>query len=115
MHVIVDASFSKARWRDEAAGLAAETDADLTELRCLLPQETAAARLRQRAADGDDASDATPAVAATMATEFEGWPSAAFGRHPPTRGGRPARLSLTCSGRPGVGARARLSPDGVPR
>ena len=94
-HVVIDASFSKASWRDRAAALAADTDADLTEVRCLLPQEVAAARLAQRAADGGDASDATPAVAAEMATEFEEWPSAAsVGTLPPVEDVLPGVLDL---------------------
>jgi hypothetical protein len=76
LSVILDASFSKARWRTEATALANEKLADLTELRCLLPADTAAARLAQRAASGDDASDATPAVAAAMVDEFDPWSSA---------------------------------------
>ena len=74
--VILDASFSEARWRTEATALAAEKFADLTELRCLLPADTAAARLARRAASGDDASDATAAVAAAMVDEFDSWPNA---------------------------------------
>jgi hypothetical protein len=76
LSVILDASFSKARWRTEATALAKEKHADLTELRCLLPDDTAAARLAQRAANGDDASDATPALAAAMVDEFDSWPNA---------------------------------------
>jgi predicted kinase len=75
VNVIVDASFSKARWRAEATALANDKLADLTELRCLLPHDTAAARLARRAAS-DDASDATPAVAAAMVDEFDSWPTA---------------------------------------
>ncbi|HEX4982794.1 MAG TPA: hypothetical protein VFV63_13905, partial [Ilumatobacteraceae bacterium] len=70
------ASFSKARWRAAATALAAERLADLIELRCVLPAEIAAARLAQRVTGGDDASDATPAVAAAMADDFDAWPSA---------------------------------------
>ena len=76
LSVILDASFSKARWRAEATALANDKLADLTELRCLLPADTAAARLARRAASGDDASDATPAVAAAMVDEFDSWPTA---------------------------------------
>ena len=75
--VIVDASFSTARWRAAAAALAANTAADLIELRCLLPVGVAAARLERRAAAGRDASDATAAIAAEMTHGFADWPSAA--------------------------------------
>jgi aminoglycoside phosphotransferase family enzyme/predicted kinase len=75
--VVIDASFSQLRWRAAAAALALDTFADLTELRCVLPLDIAAARLSRRQLDGGDASDATPAVAAEMAEEFDEWPSAA--------------------------------------
>jgi hypothetical protein len=74
--VILDASFSKARWRAEVTALANDTLADLTELRCVLPVNIAAARLARRAAGDEDASDATPAVAAAMIDDFDSWPSA---------------------------------------
>ncbi len=76
LSVILDASFSKARWRAQAAALADVRVADLTELRCLLPPDIAAARLARRAAGDVDASDATPAVAAAMIDDFDSWPSA---------------------------------------
>jgi aminoglycoside phosphotransferase family enzyme/predicted kinase len=74
--VVVDASFSRAGWREATAALAAECRADLTELCCVLPPEEATARVRRRAASGRDASDATPSVATAMATAFEPWPGA---------------------------------------
>ena len=91
--VILDASFSKARWRADAAALAADTASDLTELRCLVPGNVAANRLASRAASGGDASDATPAVAAAMTYEFDPWPSAtAVGTLPPVHDVVPAVL-----------------------
>jgi uncharacterized protein len=76
LSVILDASFSSAGWRSRATALADEKVADLHELRCLLPADIAAARLARRAVSGDDASDATPAVAAAMVDDFDSWPSA---------------------------------------
>jgi aminoglycoside phosphotransferase family enzyme/predicted kinase len=91
--VIVDASFSKARWRDAASSVAADTAADLTELRCLLPADVAAVRLAQRQATGGDASDATASIAAEMAHAFDSWPSAAsVGTLPPVEDVIPAVL-----------------------
>jgi uncharacterized protein len=82
--VILDATFSKASWRDRAAALATDTYSDLTELRCLLPPDVAAARLARRAASGVDTSDATVAIATAMAHEFDDWRSAAsVGMLPP--------------------------------
>jgi hypothetical protein len=90
---ILDASFSKRRWRADASVLAADTSADLTELRCLLPPDVAGARLMSRAATGGDASDATTSVAAEMAVEFDSWPSAiAVGTLPPVEDVVPAVL-----------------------
>jgi predicted kinase len=91
--VVVDASFSKTTWRDMAVALAVDADSDLTELRCLLSADVAAARLATRVADGRDASDATASVAAHMAEEFEPWPSAAtVGTLPPVEDILPAVL-----------------------
>ena len=106
--MILDASFSTARWRAAAAMLAVETDADLTELRCILPVDTASARLAHRAAERQDASDATPSVAAKMAAVFDPWPSAAIvGTKPPIEDLLPAvleRLAAPRHRRPGPAA-----------
>ena len=100
-NVIVDASFSKTRWRASAAALAADTYADLTELRCLLPADVAAARLARRAATGGDASDATALIAEEMAVEFDSWPSAAtVGTLPPVEDVLPAVLNQIGAPRP---------------
>jgi uncharacterized protein len=74
--VVVDASFSHVGSRAAAAVLAEECSADLTELCCALPRDEAIRRLQRRAESGGDASDATPSVAAAMATTFEPWPGA---------------------------------------
>jgi aminoglycoside phosphotransferase family enzyme/predicted kinase len=71
--VIIDGSFSCRRWRADARALAVRASADLSELRCVLPTRAATARL---AARGEDVSDADPAVAARMASDFERWPQA---------------------------------------
>jgi predicted kinase len=75
--VILDGSFSRARWRSAAAALSADTSTDLSELRCVAPPDVAARRLARRAAAGEDASDATASIAARMAVEFEDWAGAA--------------------------------------
>jgi predicted kinase len=74
--VLLDASFSTAQRRQDAAALAAERCADLIELCCELPGDVADARLRRRIAEESDASDATPDLAARMASTFDVWPSA---------------------------------------
>jgi predicted kinase len=75
------------------AELAADTFTDLTELRCLLPANVAADRLRRRGAESPDASDATPPIASRMAEVFDPWPSAAIvGTLPPVEDILPAVL-----------------------
>ena len=75
--VVLDASWSDVRWRRRVADLAVETTSDFVELLCVVPADVAAGRISSRAAKGLDPSDATPAVAATMATTADTWPSAA--------------------------------------
>ena len=74
--VILDASFTDDAWRSAARTLAADTQADLTELRCTVDADTAADRIRRRLAAGGGASDATPAIAAALAASDTPWPSA---------------------------------------
>lgn len=74
--VVLDASWIDDAWRDEALAMAVDGYADLVELRCEAPTEVAAARVRRRAEAGRDPSDATPEIAARMATAAEPWPSA---------------------------------------
>jgi len=74
--VVLDASWTDARWREAAADLARETTCDFVELRCVAPAALAATRMARRARVGEDASDATPAVAATMASITDPSPSA---------------------------------------
>jgi predicted kinase len=71
--VIIDGSFARRRWREDARALAVGTSADLSELRCVLPARAAAARLADRS---DDVSDADPEIASRMASDFERWPEA---------------------------------------
>jgi aminoglycoside phosphotransferase family enzyme/predicted kinase len=72
--VVLDASWTDARYRVAAAEVARETCSELVELECTAPTEIAADRLRARGAA--DVSDATPAVAAAMAATADKWPSA---------------------------------------
>jgi aminoglycoside phosphotransferase family enzyme/predicted kinase len=74
--VIIDASFSRSEWRAAAAALAAHVSAVHVEVRCTLPTETAADRLRQRGIRGTDVSDADTAIAAAMQGDFDEWPTA---------------------------------------
>jgi predicted kinase len=74
--VVLDASWSDPDQRHLARLLAASLHADVSELRCDLPEEVAVERLRVRTDAGGDASDATPAIAALMAARTTLWPEA---------------------------------------
>lgn len=76
--VIVDGSWSQARWRATAAAAAEEAWSDLVELRCTAPAPIAHARIVRRLAKGADISDASPAIAERMAGAEDPWPSAVF-------------------------------------
>ncbi|MDZ7732640.1 MAG: AAA family ATPase [Acidimicrobiia bacterium] len=75
--VILDASWSNEGERVRARELAEACVADVAELVCRVPAETAAARIRERRARGRDASDATTEVAERMAATADDWPEAA--------------------------------------
>jgi predicted kinase len=75
--VILDASWTDRRWRQSARHLARTAFSDVCELRCDVPPEVAAQRIRRRLDRGDDVSAATPEVAARMAVDAHPWPSAA--------------------------------------
>jgi uncharacterized protein len=75
--VVLDASWIAAAHRRAARDLAHATRCELVELRCELDAAVAADRLRARAAEGRDPSDATVDVARAMAVEADSWPEAA--------------------------------------
>jgi len=72
--VILDASWSDAARRVEAAEIARATATELVALRCDTPAHVAAVRIGHR--PPGDASDATLAVARSMAAHTETWPDA---------------------------------------
>lgn len=74
--VVLDASWTDARWRAEARSMAEATYADMVEVRCTAPPAVAAERTRQRLATGGDPSDATPEIAAKLAATEDPWPTA---------------------------------------
>jgi predicted kinase len=71
--VILDASWTASAHREAAAALAEHTYADLVTLRCSVPAETAADRMRDRTGG---ASDAGPDIAHAMAAAADPWPEA---------------------------------------
>lgn len=74
--VILDASWSSAGRREEAAAIARQLGARLVALRCEAPREVAEARISARAERGTDPSDATPQIARAMTPDFDPWPKA---------------------------------------
>jgi predicted kinase len=74
--VVLDASWSSRKWREQAAAVADATSSDLVELRCDAPTSVTRQRLAHRARTGLDASDATVGIAAQMAGDFDAWPTA---------------------------------------
>ncbi|WP_217923465.1 AAA family ATPase [Miltoncostaea oceani] len=74
--VVLDASWGDGGRRGAARALARSCGARLTEIRCALDPEVAAARILRRRAAHEGASDATPAVAARMAAAEDPWPEA---------------------------------------
>ena len=72
--VVLDATWRDPRWRDAAAGVAAATAADLVELRCVAPLDTALERVRGRA--GTDVSDATEEVTRALSAGDTAWNTA---------------------------------------
>jgi len=74
--VLLDASWSSADARDDAARMARDASAELHELRCVVPPDIAVSRLEARAAIGRDPSDATPALAQRMQLGADPWESA---------------------------------------
>jgi uncharacterized protein len=72
--VVLDATWLDPVWRQRAQELARTAVADSAEIRCTVPMEVAAARMRVRTASGGDPSDATPEIAEVMAAADRGWP-----------------------------------------
>lgn len=71
--VVLDASWTQARWRDHAASVAERTSSYLVALRCDAPPEIVASRLRGRERG---ASDADEAIASALAARADPWPGA---------------------------------------
>jgi len=74
--VIIDASWSVGRRREQAAAVAARTAADLIQLECRAPEAVVTERLAARTVCPDQPSDADAAVADQMRAHFDPWPAA---------------------------------------
>jgi uncharacterized protein len=96
--VILDASFADETWRAAARELANQTHAALVELCCVAPAAVANQRISRRrqhvAPHQTLLSDATPAIAATMAEHFSLWPTAVV---LDTTGSKPVTLAKALS------------------
>lgn len=93
--VVLDASWSDGRLRDQAALLAQRTYSGFFPLRCEVAEDVAAQRIRSRTGS---LSDADPAIAAAMAADAEPWPQA---------------VALDTSGRPDAAVAEALGALGV--
>jgi predicted kinase len=107
--VVLDATWGVSALRVLAHQIAQTTHSELIELCCECPPALADQRLAARQARGDDASDATPAIAAQLRSLFEPWPSA---HRIDTSPGPAAALgvSLAWLDGPGWGASVRPEP-----
>ena len=74
--VILDASWTRAHLRHQAADLARATGSRLIQLRCTLDPISAAQRIARRREAGGDPSDADAVIAAQMAAHCDPWPEA---------------------------------------
>ncbi len=121
-HVVLDATWSSDALRSIARTLAEHTSSDLTELRCVLPSEEAAARIARRLRIGGDPSEATPAMASALMDRFDPWPTA----HRLLTSGTPQEVASEAGAhfpgpglgqliRPGCGALAGLAYEAGPR
>ncbi len=68
--VMLDGTWRDAQQRERARGLAAETVSPIVEVTCTAPLGEAAARIQRRSST---TSDATPEIAAALATHNDGW------------------------------------------
>jgi aminoglycoside phosphotransferase family enzyme/predicted kinase len=71
--VVLDASWTSAEQRRGAVEMARASSAELVELRCIVPPDLAATRIRERA---PGPSDASALIAVAMAADAHPWPSA---------------------------------------
>jgi hypothetical protein len=74
--VVLDASWLHARHRAWAAVIAETTSSDLLSLCCTLDSSVAGERMRRRAREGTDVSDADAHIAERMAARSDPWPEA---------------------------------------
>jgi predicted kinase len=96
---VLDASWSSAAMRQAARSVAAAAHADVVELRCALDPVLAAERIARRLATEQTASDATPALAAELASAVDDWPEATVldTREPPALVGQVAHAVVGTS------------------
>ncbi|MGO8873546.1 MAG: AAA family ATPase [Acidimicrobiales bacterium] len=74
--MVLDASWTDARWRHAARTVADRVCSDLVELECRADPDVADGRILARSAEGMDPSEATPEVRAAMSRSADPWPTA---------------------------------------
>jgi len=74
--VILDASWADEAQRARAREAARSSRSGIVEIRCEAPRDVARRRITERAARGDDPSEATAAIAGRMAADADPWPQA---------------------------------------
>lgn len=74
--VILDASWTASRQREQAHSVAEQTMSDVVAFRTDAPREVAFERIEQRQSQGVDESQATPGVASRLARAADPWPEA---------------------------------------
>ncbi len=79
--VILDATFSRRKWRDEALRLAADRDANIFFIECASPGSVLLERLGARRAGGAGASDARPEHLPGLSAEFDSMDDLPDNRH----------------------------------
>jgi len=79
--VILDATFSRRKWRKEAVMLAEDLDVNILFLECVSSHDTVLERLGRRREGGDSQSDARPEHLGGLAAEFESMDELLAERH----------------------------------
>ncbi len=74
--VVLDASWTRRCWREEAGALASRAGAHLVPLRCHTSRSESASRIAKRAAARTDPSDASEQIADAMALTADDWEDA---------------------------------------
>lgn len=78
LSVLLDASWSNQRFRDQIMRMATETSSDVVAFRCTASMDVTRMRAAARATAGTDASDASGQTVEVLADRFAPWPEASI-------------------------------------